>query len=157
MTNPLLLLTLAPSAAQFHDARTGALIGTVGAGPQAISDQHFGDGTLTPIALERAIEWTEDRIQAARLQLSAGAGLATHAPEIRHLAELAGLQGPTLHLRIDAVEQLFSRLVLQAFGQSSPQDSLPYSPRVFASVVMLREMLHHLHFDGVAVEPPGLA
>jgi hypothetical protein len=156
MTTPL-LLTLSPFAAHFHDAQTGAQIGTVEAGPNAISDQHFGNGTLTPIALERAIEWTEDRIQAARLQLSAGAGLATHAPEIRHLAELAGLQGTTLHLRIDAVEQLFSRLVLQAFGQSSPQDSLPYSPRVFASVVMLREMLHHLHFDGVTVEPPGIA
>lgn len=156
MTNPL-LLTLSPFAAQFHDAQTGVQIGTVEAGPQAISDQHFGNGTLTPIALERAIEWTEDHIQAARLQVPAGAKLVTYAPEIRHLAELAGLQGTTLHLRIDAVEQLFSRLVLQAFGQSSLQDSLPYSPRVFASVVMLREMLHHLHFDGVTVELRAVA
>ncbi len=151
MTIPL-LLTLSPSQAHFHDTQNGTLIGTIEAGPQAITDQHFASGALSPIALERAIEWTEDRIQAARLQVPAGARLVTHAPEIRHLAEIAGLQGSTLNLRVDAVEQLFSRLVLQAFGQASPQDTLPYIPRVFASVVMLREMLHHLHFDGITIE-----
>ena len=54
-------------------------------------------------------------------------------------------------------EQLFSRLVLQAFGQLPHQQDLPDSPRVFATVVFLRELLQHLGFAHIRVETQEVA
>jgi hypothetical protein len=47
---------------------------------------------------------------------------------------------------VKAVEQVFSRLVLQAYGQSPHQQDVPDSVNVVATVVLLREILHHLGF-----------
>ncbi|MFT6766266.1 MAG: hypothetical protein ACJA1Y_000294, partial [Burkholderiaceae bacterium] len=44
-----------------------------------------------------------------------------------------------------------SRLVLQAFGQAAPQQALPDIARTFATVVLLRELMHHLGFDHIQV------
>jgi hypothetical protein len=47
---------------------------------------------------------------------------------------------------------VFSRLVLQAFGQAAPQQALPDIARTFATVVLLRELMHHLGFDHIQVK-----
>ena len=73
------------------------------------------------------------------------------------LAQAAGMDGAQSLLHVDAVEQLFSRLVLQAFGQSPHQQDLPDSPRVFATVVFLRELLQHLGFAHIRVETKEVA
>lgn len=80
MTNAV-QLTLGPQTAQLHDVQTGILIGSIEAGYQAMSDQHFKRSPLDAGALERAIEWTEDRIQMARLVMPAGARLITQEAE----------------------------------------------------------------------------
>lgn len=149
-----LRLSLDGRAALLHDAQTGALFGRIEAGHQAMTELHFRRQPLDAGALERAIEWTEDRIQQARLQIAPGTRLRTREADVHRLAREAGLQelAPTLH--VDAVEQLFSRLVLQAFGQSPHRQDLPESTRVFATVVLLRELLHHLRFVEIQLEPP---
>lgn len=144
-----LTLSLGPRAAQLHDAQTGALVGQIEAGHQAMAEQYFRRQPLDAGSLERAIEWTEDRIQQARLHLPPGSQLSSAEADVRLLAELAGLNGEAQALHVDAVEQLFSRLVLQAFGQSPHQEDLPERTRVFATVVLLREMLHHLRFGQI--------
>jgi len=146
-------LTLGPQTAQLHDMQSGALIGSIEAGYQAMTDQHFRRTPLDAGALERAIEWTEDRIQMARLAIPEGAILITQEADVRWLAQIAGLQGAQPLLYRDAVEQVFSRLVLQAFGQAAQQQNLPDNPRVFATVVLLREMLHHLRFEHIQINP----
>lgn len=148
-------LSLTPQTAQLHDLQTGALWATIEAGPQTMTELHFGRSPLGAGALERAIEWTEDRIQQARIHIPAGSRLVSDEADIRELGELAGLQGDSPLLYVDAVEQLFSRLVLQAFGRSAQQQNLPDSPRVFATVVLLREMLHHLHFEHIQLGSQG--
>ena len=55
----------------------------------------------------------------------------------------------TLH--VEAVEATFSRLVMQAFGQAPQQEALPTSARFFATVVFIRELMHHLHFPQIHV------
>jgi hypothetical protein len=144
-------LTLGPEYAELHNAQTGSLIGRINAGYQFMTDQHFKRNPLDAGALERAIEWTEDRIQMARLAIPAGANLITQDSDVRWLAQIAGLQGAQPLLYRDAVEQVFSRLVLQAFGQAAQQQNLPDNPRVFATVVLLREMLHHLRFEHIQI------
>lgn len=149
-----LRLSLDGRAALLHDAQTGELFGRIEAGHQAMTELHFKRQPLDAGALERAIEWTEDRIQQARLQIAPGTRLSTREADVRTLAQAANLQGPAPALHVGAVEQLFSRLVLQAFGQSPHQQDLPDSTQVFATVVLLREMLHHLRFEQIQIEAP---
>jgi hypothetical protein len=52
-------------------------------------------------------------------------------------------------LHVDAVEQTFSRLVMQSMGQAAPQNALPPTTRFFATVVFVRELMHHLHFTQI--------
>jgi hypothetical protein len=107
----------------------------------------FPHGQLTPSLLERAIEWVEDHIQAAHPVWPKGAKLFTNEADLQTLATVAGVsEGTQRVLHVDAVEQSFSRLVMQAMGQVPHQEALPDSARFFASVVFVRELMHHLHF-----------
>jgi hypothetical protein len=146
-------LSLDGRSALLHDAQTGTLLGQIAAGHQSMTEQHFQRRPLDALALERAIEWTEDRIQQAGLHIPAGSRLFTQDAQVRLLAQAAGLQEAVPVLHVSAVEQLFSRLVLQAFGQSPHQQELPDDPQVFSTVVLLREMLHHLRFEHITVGP----
>ena len=112
----------------------------------------FKNGQLTPGLLERAIEWVEDHIQAAHPHWPEGAKLFTKEADLQTLASVAGVsESEQRVLHVDAVEQTFSRLVMQAMGQIPHQEALPYSARVFASVVFVRELMHHLHFPQIWV------
>ncbi|TXC66146.1 hypothetical protein FSC37_10045 [Piscinibacter aquaticus] len=93
---------------------------------------------------------TEDRIQQAGLRLPVGRQLATRSPELRALARIAGLEGSGV-LHRSAVEQVFSRLVLQAHGAAPQELSLPGSAAFAATVVLLRELMHHLGFETLHV------
>jgi hypothetical protein len=61
-----------------------------------------------------------------------------------HAAGIKDVEGALLH--VGAVEQIFSRLVMQANGQAPGQDALPSSGVFYASVVVVRELMHHLGF-----------
>jgi len=116
----------------------------------------FPQGQLRPLHLERAIEWVEDHIQAAHSAWPEGAKLFTKEADLQALASVSGVsegvsEGAQRVLHVDAVEQSFSRLVMQAMGQAPHQEALPDSPRFFASVVFLRELMHHLHFPQIWV------
>lgn len=114
----------------------------------------FPHGKLTPALLERAIEWVEDHIQAAHPHWPKGAKLFTKDADLQTLASVSGVsegvsEGAQRVLHVDAVEQTFSRLVMQAMGQAPHQEALPDSARFFASVVFVRELMHHLHFPQI--------
>jgi len=112
----------------------------------------FPHGQLRPLHLERAIEWVEDHIQAAHSAWPEGAKLFTKEADLQALASVTGVsEGEQRVLHVDAVEQSFSRLVMQAMGKIPHQEALPYSARVFASVVFVRELMHHLHFPQIWV------
>jgi hypothetical protein len=79
----------------------------------------FPQGQLTPGLLERAIEWVEDHIQAAHPDWPKGTKLFTNEADLQTLASVAGVSEVEQRvLHVDAVEQTFSRLVMQA----SPDD-----------------------------------
>ena len=76
----------------------------------------------------------------------------TQETDLQTLASVAGVsEGSQRVLHVDAVEQTFSRLVMQAMGQAPHQEALPDSARFFASVVFVRELMHHLHFPQIWV------
>lgn len=114
-------------------------------------------GNWTPSLLERAIEWMEEHIQAVypHCPPPKGSKLFTNEADLQTLASVAGVsQGAQRVLHVDAVEQSFSRLVMQAMGQVPHQEALPDSARFFASVVFVRELMHQLYFPRMCVHGP---
>jgi len=49
------------------------------------------------------------------------------------------------------VERGFSRLVNVALARSTAQDGLPLNADFVATLVLLRELLHHLQFSSITV------
>lgn len=144
-------LTLGPTWAEWHDAHTGTLIGRIDAGYRVISARHFQRLPLDAGALERVIEWTEDAIQRARIKLPPATAVGLRGEHVPWLMQATGLSGDAPLLHVGAVEQLFSRLVLQAFGQLPPQQRLPDNPELLATVVLLREVMHHVSVPSFAM------
>ena len=154
---PSLRLTFNPLTSQLkscaaQDRAAGLVNGHIEFSHAQMSALFFQNGALNAAALERAIEWAEDRIQAAKMHLPAGAQLYTSEADLRTLASVSGVtQGSPQVLHVDAVEQTFSRLVMQSMGQAALQEALPASAQFFATVVFVRELMHHLHFSQIHI------
>jgi exopolyphosphatase/pppGpp-phosphohydrolase len=148
-----LQLVLRPESLEILDcANPQQRLGLIGVGQAILTTRFFDGDTINPGRLEHAIEWTEDQIQAARTNIPAGAQLVTSEDDLRELAWVSGVSpSPHMVLHVEAVEATFSRLVMQAFGQAPHQEALPRSARFFATVVFIRELMHHLHFPQIHV------
>ena len=112
-----------------------------------------------PLQVEQAIEAVEDAVMPARAQLPATFRLQTGDALLRALAAHAA-QPAVPHagtdaapepqwLSIDAVEHLFTRLAARVEGRPASQDDLPVDGPSAARLVIVREMLHHWHLDGL--------
>jgi len=151
---PTLCLFWSPMSAELRsyspeDVGKGSLLGRMDMGYMAMGERFFPNGRLDASQLERAIEWTEDRIQAAQILVPEGAQLFTSEADVHALAHASGMTANSPVLHVDAVEQTFSRLVMQSMGQAAPQNALPATARFFATVVFVRELMHHLHFPQI--------
>jgi hypothetical protein len=148
-----LQLTFEPEAAVLHSpAHPNMPSVRIAFSHADMEKRFFPQGQLRPLHLERAIEWVEDHIQAAHPAWPQGAKLFTQEADLQTLASVAGVpEGEQRVLHVDAVEQTFSRLVMQAMGQIPHQEALPDSAGFFTSVVFVRELMHHLHFPQIWV------
>ena len=152
MTHKLQLVLGPESTGLFNCAGEGQRHGLIPWGHAPLTARFFNGDAISPGRLEHAIEWTEDRIQAAHADIPLGSQLYTSEDDLRTLAEVSGVSPSTdMVLHVEAVEATFSRLVMQAFGQAPHQEALPSSARFFATVVFVRELMHHLHFPQIHV------
>jgi len=152
MTQALQLVLEPEFIALYHRAEHRQPLGLIALSHTSLTARFFNGDTINPARLEQAIEWAEDCIQAARLQLPRDSLLYTDEDDLRTLALASGVSpSEDMVLHVDAVEATFSRLAMQAFGQSAQQESLPRSARFFATVVFTRELMHHLHFPQIHV------
>lgn len=125
----------------------------IGLGAAELARAHFKRWPPTPLEMENAISAVEDALAAARSQLPATPlELETTDPGIRAIAASGGLQGePPLALDRDTIERVFNHLVDIAEGLPSS----PPAPRPLewaATLVILREMMHHWAIDSVSVQ-----
>jgi tRNA U34 5-methylaminomethyl-2-thiouridine-forming methyltransferase MnmC len=107
---------------------------------------------LTAADIERAIERVEDAIGHPKVEIARA--LKVRGDEtLRRLAEAAGLTGgPDLSLTTEAVEALFTRLARQAAGAVPVADRLPEDARFAATLVLLRELMHHLRVSTLSID-----
>ena len=108
-----------------------------------------------PIELEHAIEISEEVVIAATAahaapQWSDGATLLLTGLGATLLNQgLHAVGCATQTMSTDAVESLFNRLVSLSEGRPASQDALPSDVRFCAALLLLRECMHHLHFQQV--------
>ena len=132
MTHKLQLVLGPESTGLFNCAGEGQRHGLIPWGHAPLTARFFNGDAISPGRLEHAIEWTEDRIQAAHADIPLGSQLYTSEDDLRTLAEVSGVSPSTdMVLHVEAVEATFSRLVMQAFGQAPHQEALPSSARFF--------------------------
>ncbi|QHE76155.1 hypothetical protein [Hydrogenophaga sp. PBL-H3] len=106
-----------------------------------------------PVELERAIDHVEDELMRAVAWSAGHATLATDHPLVRGLTQAHGSTGALLTR--DAVEAVFQRLASGALGDPSALKGLPAGREAAATLLILRELMHHLSFSQVVVAPPS--
>lgn len=126
-------------------------------GSQKTSTDHFKHHPPTPGEMENAIMSVEDEIAQAPAALLAGSNLFTTDTAIREIARVAGLEDqPTMHFRIAEVESTFDRLVSILLGRPAATEGLPDNPEFGATLLILREFMHHLRFASITISSQDL-
>lgn len=103
----------------------------------------------TPLALENAIQVVEDAVMPLRALIPREALLFSTDAGVREIAALSGVTPDETALSLEAMERCFNRLAAVVEGSSFAQQGLPESNTLAATLLILREFMHHLQFARV--------
>ena len=113
----------------------------------------FKHSPPTPQELENAIMAVEDEVSRARTLAASPAVLLTSDASIRGIALQAGIaEGERMVLPIEAVETLFDLLAAFVMGRPASSAGIPTDSRFAATLLVLREFMHHLQFPAITIE-----
>lgn len=153
-TGPMVLLHIG-------DEQTGIAVGqgtvpdarlTLAIGAESTAREHFRHTPPSPLELENAIMTVEDEVTRALPLIVAEAELVTSDAAIREIAQLSGVTArERMQLSLDAMERCFDRLAQRSLGRPISSDNLPTSTSFAASLLILREFMHHLQFETITV------
>jgi hypothetical protein len=143
-------MTQSPSAVLLHigseetqvtiDGKTHRLT----LGSQLTSLGYFRHQPPTPAEMENA---------GLRHDITPGASLHSQDNDIRAIARLAGVaENEQMSLSLDAVERTFDRLALVINGRPAHFEGIPEGNDFAATLLILREFMHHLQFDEIVVK-----
>ena len=117
----------------------------------ATTADHFRQDPPAPIEMENAIMVVEDEVTRAR-EVVAGSALHTMDGAIRQIALLAGVaESSEMALSLKAVEQTFDRFSGVVLGRPAASEGLPAGGAFAATLLILRELMHHLKFAAITV------
>jgi len=112
--------------------------------------EHIRHEPATADELESAISDIEDHLMPALRQLPAPRRLVTSEPEVLRIAKLLRSSDPlAARLELAEIEQLFNRLADVAHGMPAAQLGIPADRSFAATLLILREILHHGGFASV--------
>ena len=118
------------------------------------STDFFKHNPPSPLELENAIMTVEDEIARARAIVDDGSTLFTRDVEIREITRIAGLPDqPELTLLVETMERTFDRLAAVSLGRPAAHEGLPGSTAFAATLLILREFMHHMKFSSITVKP----
>jgi exopolyphosphatase/pppGpp-phosphohydrolase len=117
-------------------------------GAARIARAYFHHDPPTPQEIERAIDFVEDEIMRLGRPADVTTTLCGTAAALR---AWGAVSGPTM--TIETVEQWFQRLASASLGQPGAMQGLPAGREAAATLLVLREFMHHRgHTCVVAVE-----
>ena len=125
---------------------------TLAIGSKKTADEYFKHMPPTPGEMENAIMAVEDEVTRARTLIANGSVLYTTDPAIREIALFAGVPGqPEMMLALDAMERTFERLAAVSLGRPASSEGIPNNAAFAATLLILREFMHHLQFSSITV------
>ncbi len=151
---PITVISIGPEKTHLVCGKgdTAAASVSLDIGAQKTSAEHFKHHPPTPGEMEIAIMAVEDEIAQVPAALLVSSALFTTDVAVREIARVAGLEDqPTMHLRIAEVERTFDRLVSILLGRPATTEGLPDNPEFRATLLILREFMHHLEFPSIAI------
>ena len=122
-------------------------------GSQLTSGSYFKHNPPTPDEVENAIQVVEDEVMSISKLIPANSILFTTDTEIGEIARLTKSttsDSGRLLLRED-MEHLFNRLAAIITGRPASQDILPTTNTFAATLLILREVMHHLGFADIVI------
>ncbi|MBF7953993.1 hypothetical protein [Rahnella victoriana] len=155
MTTPAVLLHISSEETQVivrsDDNEDKSLLLTLGS--QLTSVGYFRHSPPTPDEMETAIMVVEDEVIRIRHDIPPDAKLFSTDNDIRALARIAGeAENEIMTLSLDAVERTFDRLALVINGRPAHFEGIPDGNDFAATLLILREFMHHLQFDEIVVK-----
>lgn len=126
---------------------------TLGIGSRRTANEYFKHVPPTPAEMENAIAAVENEVVRARAGLVDGSALVTTDATIREIALLSGVAaGAELGLGLEAMERTFERLAAVTLGRPASREGLPTGAAFAATLLILREVMHHLRFSSITVK-----
>jgi exopolyphosphatase/pppGpp-phosphohydrolase len=123
-------------------------------GSRRTAAEFFFHTPPTPGEIENAIMRVEDEVTRAREIVAAYPTLISSDVSILEVAQIAGGHaGSALPLPIEAVEQVFALLASHSLGRPVSSAGIPDNPAFAATLLILREFMHHLKFTSISVMP----
>ncbi len=124
-------------------------------GLEITADDYFYHNPPTFNEMENAIMMVEDEVMPLHKLLAPHSGLYTTDAGIREIAQLTvfteNKQGITLTL--SNMESVFNRLAAIITGLPASQDCLPTTKSFAVTLLILREVMHHLGFMDINIFP----
>lgn len=137
-------------------AGTGAEPGAVlelPVGSRKTAAEYFHHDPPTPAEIENAIVAVEDALAGARTIVSSSSRLFTTDEAIRKIALISGVSDRAeLNLTRDAMEQTFGRFTAATIGRHASREGIPIDVTFAATLLILRELMHHLQFLSITVK-----
>lgn len=113
----------------------------------------FKHAPPTPLEMENAIMAVEDEVIRSLAVVAPGTTLRTSDAAIRDIARLAGVtDSDSMVLSVDAVEGQFDLLAALVLGRPAASAGIPADTRFAATLLILREFMHHLRFESILIE-----
>ena len=129
-------------------------------GSRRTATDFFKHTPPVPHELETAIMVVEDEVTRARKMVAGHATLLTADPDIRDIARIARASSrqddepAAIDLPVEAVERVFDLLAAVSLGRPASSAGIPLHPEFAATLLILRELMHHLQFASVRVLAP---
>lgn len=123
-------------------------------GTQKISSEFFKHNPPTAEELENAIMVVEDEVTRARTMTAGDSTLFTFDAAILEVVLNSGFSNNGLNLIVsrDAIERTFDRFSQVTLGSSASHQGIPVSTAFGATLLILREFMHHLQFSSIKVK-----
>lgn len=120
-------------------------------GSQRTAAEFFLHTSPMPGEIENAIQQVEDEVTRAREMIVGHATLVTTDASIREIGHIARGTGSEREISIEAVEQVFSLLASRSLGRPAASAGIPDSAMFAATLLILREFMHHLRFSSINI------
>lgn len=123
---------------------------TLAIGSSRTAAQCFGHSPPTPGELEAAIMVVEDELSRVSDLAANQATVVLPSSFLEALGHV--VEGAVNVLSLEQVERLFDLLAALSMGRPAASAGIPDAPAFAATLLILRETMHHLKFESVRLE-----